>query len=42
MTDMLDKMADITVVQPIVTIKSRPHTADIDSIKLLADALLAK
>jgi flavorubredoxin len=39
MTDMLDKMADLTIVQPTVTIKSRPQAKDLEAIRALADEL---
>jgi flavorubredoxin len=39
MTDMLDKMADLTIIQPTVTIKSRPQQKDLDAIRALADEL---
>lgn len=41
MAAMLDKMRDMKVVQPMVTIHSRLHDSDIPQLRLLADAIVA-
>ena len=39
MCDMLEAMRDMTVVSPVVTIRSRMHDSDIPALASLADAL---
>lgn len=41
MREMLDKMKDIDIVEPMVTIRSRMKRADIPALEALADAILA-
>ena len=40
MTDMLEQMKDIEIVQPMVTIRSRMKQADIPALEALAEAML--
>jgi hypothetical protein len=42
MTSMLQEMKNITIVPPMVTIKSRMKTTDIPKLQELADALLSE
>lgn len=41
MKEMLGTMKDVTLVEPVVTIRSRLKTADLPALETLADALLA-
>ena len=41
MREMLDKMKDIDIVEPMITIRSRMKRADIPALEALADAILA-
>lgn len=41
MTSMLEKMKDIDIVEPIVTIRSRMKQTDLPAMETLADAILA-
>ena len=41
MREMLDKMKDIDIVEPMVTIRSRMKRTDIPALEALADAILA-
>ena len=41
MTEMLEKMKDIEIVQPMVTIRARMKQADLPAMEALADAILA-
>lgn len=41
MTDTLSRMSGITVVDPVVTLRSRLHRSDLPAIRALASALLA-
>jgi len=40
MKEMLGAMKEVTVVEPVVTIRSRMHTDDIPKLEALADAML--
>ena len=40
MAGMLDKMKDMQIVEPTVTIRSRVHSSDIAALRSLADALV--
>jgi hypothetical protein len=40
MTDMLQKMKEIEIVEPIVTIRSRMKPADLPQLEMLAEELL--
>ena len=41
MKEMLGAMKEITLVEPLVTIRSRMHEADLPKLEALADAMLA-
>ena len=41
MKEMLGTMKDVTLVEPVVTIRSRLKTADLPALETLAGALLA-
>ena len=41
MKEMLGAMKEITLVEPLVTIRSRMHAADLQKLEALADAMLA-
>lgn len=40
MREMLEKMKDVTIVEPVVTIRSRMKTTDLPALELLAEALV--
>ena len=40
MTEMLEKMKDIEIVAPMVTIRSRMKQTDLPAMEALADAIL--
>ena len=40
MKEMLGAMKDVTVVEPLVTIRSRMHAEDLPKLEALADAML--
>jgi hypothetical protein len=40
MTEMLEKMKDIEIVAPMVTIRSRMKQPDLPAMEALADAIL--
>ena len=42
MRAMLEQMKDITVVEPVVTLRSRMKEADVATLQTLADAMLAE
>ena len=41
MKEMLGTMIEITLIEPLVTIRSRMHAADLPKLEALADAMLA-